>query len=54
MISVIEKGLILRALQRMKGNQVQAAQILGMNRSTLRGKMDKYHIKKDVMVSDEE
>jgi nitrogen regulation protein NR(I) len=54
MLSTIEKGLILRALQRMKGNQVQAAQLLGMNRSTLRGKMDKYHIKKDVTVSDEE
>jgi nitrogen regulation protein NR(I) len=36
MISVLEKGLILRALQRTRGNQVQAAQLLGMNRSTLR------------------
>ncbi|RPJ04816.1 MAG: sigma-54-dependent Fis family transcriptional regulator, partial [Deltaproteobacteria bacterium] len=54
MISVVEKELILRALQRTKGNQLQAAQLLGMNRSTLRGKMDKYHIKKDVMVSEEE
>lgn len=54
MISTIEKGLILRALQKTRGNQVHAAQLLGMNRSTLRGKMDKYHIKKDVMVSEEE
>jgi DNA-binding NtrC family response regulator len=53
MISVIEKGLILRALQKTRGNQLQAAQILGMNRSTLRGKMEKYHIKKDVRVSEE-
>ena len=53
MISVIEKGLILRALQKSRGNQLQAAQILGMNRSTLRGKMEKYHIKKKVMVSEE-
>jgi len=54
MLSIMEKGLILRALQRTGGNQVQAAQLLGMNRSTLRGKMDKYHIKKDVLVSEEE
>jgi len=54
MLSTIEKGLILRALQKTRGNQVHAAQILGMNRSTLRGKMDKYHIKKDVRVSEEE
>jgi DNA-binding NtrC family response regulator len=54
LLSVIEKGMILRALQKKRGNQVQAAQLLGMNRSTLRGKMDKYHIKKDVLVSEEE
>jgi DNA-binding NtrC family response regulator len=54
MISSLERGLILRALQRTKGNQVQAAQLLGINRSTLRSKMDKYHIKKEVLVSEEE
>ncbi len=53
-ISTIERGFILRALQKTKGNQVQAAQLLGINRSTLRGKMDRYHIKKEVMVSEEE
>jgi transcriptional regulator with PAS, ATPase and Fis domain len=54
MISTLEKGLILRALQKTKGNQVQAALLLGINRSTLRGKMERYHIKKDVLVSEEE
>ena len=54
MVSALEKGLILRALQKTKGNQVQAALLLGINRSTLRGKMERYHIKKDVMVSEEE
>jgi DNA-binding NtrC family response regulator len=54
MISSLERGLILRALQRTKGNQVQAAQVLGINRSTLRTKMQKYHIKKEVLVSEEE
>jgi DNA-binding NtrC family response regulator len=54
MISTLEKGFILRALQKTKGNQVQAALLLGINRSTLRGKMERYNIKKDVLVSKEE
>ena len=54
MISTIERGLILRGLQKTKGNQVQAAQLLGINRSTLRGKMERYHIRKEVLVSEEE
>jgi nitrogen regulation protein NR(I) len=54
MISILERGLILRALQKTKGNQVQAAQLLGINRSTLRSKMERYHIKKEVLVSEEE
>jgi DNA-binding protein Fis len=54
MISSVEKGMILRALQKTKGNQVQAALLLGINRSTLRSKMDRYHIKKDTLVSEEE
>ena len=54
MISILERGLILRALQKTKGNQVQAALLLGINRSTLRSKMEKYNIKKEVVVSEEE
>jgi len=54
MVSAIEKGLIIRALQKTSGNQVQAASLLGINRSTLRGRMDRYHIKKEVVVSEED
>jgi len=54
MVSAIEKGLIIRALQKTNGNQVQAASLLGINRSTLRGKMDRYHIKKEIWVGEEE
>ncbi len=54
LISILEKGLILRALRKTKGNQVQAAQLLGINRSTLRGKIDRYRIKKEVLVSEDE
>jgi nitrogen regulation protein NR(I) len=54
MISTLERGLILRALKKTQGNQVQAAQILGINRGTLRSKMERYHIRKEVLVSEEE
>jgi two-component system, NtrC family, response regulator AtoC len=54
MISVLERGLILRALQKTGGNQLKAALLLGIHRSTLRGKMEKYNIKKEVLVSEEE
>jgi nitrogen regulation protein NR(I) len=54
MISALERGLILRALQKTKGNQLKAAALLGIHRSTLRGKMEKYNIKKEVLVSEEE
>ena len=54
MVSIIEKGLILRALQRTGGNQIQATHILGINRGTLRGKMERYNIKKEVLVSGNE
>ncbi len=44
-MSVIEKALIIRALNETHGNQLQAAQILGINRNTLRNKIEKYAIK---------
>jgi DNA-binding NtrC family response regulator len=53
MISMLERGLILRALQKTGGNQLKAALLLGINRITLRGKMERYHIKKEVFVSEE-
>jgi nitrogen regulation protein NR(I) len=54
LMSSLEKAMILRALQKTKGNQVQAALLLGINRSTLRSKMERYHIKKEVLVGEEE
>ena len=49
---IIEKGLIIRALKEAKGNQSKTAQILGINRNTLRNKIEKYKIKidKDVKI----
>lgn len=41
----IEKPLIKIVLQEVKGNQVCAAGILGINRNTLRKKINQYGIK---------
>jgi two-component system nitrogen regulation response regulator GlnG len=43
-IGIVEKALIREALQRTDGNQVHAAELLGLNRSTLRKKRREYAI----------
>ncbi len=44
LISAIERPLIARALQETEGNQIQAAELLGLNRNTLRKKIHELHI----------
>ena len=44
-ISSVERPLIEVVLHRVGGNQTQAAEILGMNRNTLRKKIKTYGIK---------
>lgn len=44
LISAIERPLITKALQETKGNQIQAAELLGLNRNTLRKKIHALHI----------
>lgn len=39
-----EKRIILLALRATQGNQLRAAQLLGINRATLRKRMIKHHI----------
>jgi len=41
----VEKPLIEVVLTKVRGNQTQAAQLLGLNRNTLRKKMKAYGIK---------
>ena len=43
----VERPLIIQTLHLTKGNQIKAAQILGLNRNTLRKKIDWLHISKD-------
>ncbi|MBP6529927.1 MAG: Fis family transcriptional regulator [Burkholderiales bacterium] len=47
-IGSVEKTLISDVLVRTRGNQSEAAGMLGINRNTLRAKLDKYKIKPTV------
>jgi Fis family transcriptional regulator len=44
-INCVEKPLIETVLHRLQGNQSHAAQVLGINRNTLRKKMKAHGIK---------
>lgn len=44
LISAVERPLITSALQETRGNQIQAAELLGLNRNTLRKKIVDLHI----------
>ena len=45
-VEEIEKPLIEAVLERVEGNQLKAAKMLGINRNTLRAKIKKLDIKK--------
>jgi Fis family transcriptional regulator len=40
----VERALLASMLERAQGNQTQAADMLGMNRNTLRAKLAKYDL----------
>ena len=44
-IHSVEKPLIEEVIQHANGNQTKAAELLGINRNTLRNKIKQYHIK---------
>lgn len=44
-IQQVERPLIELALRNFRGNQMRAAQMLGINRNTLRKKIESYRIK---------
>jgi DNA-binding protein Fis len=44
LISAVERPLITSALRETQGNQIQAAELLGLNRNTLRKKIADLHI----------
>jgi Fis family transcriptional regulator len=43
-IAHVERALLASMLERSKGNQTHAAEMLGLNRNTLRAKLAKYKL----------
>jgi Fis family transcriptional regulator len=44
-ISNVERAMLASVMTRANGNQTQAADMLGVNRNTLRSKLNKYGIR---------
>ncbi|MEW6160047.1 MAG: sigma-54 dependent transcriptional regulator [Verrucomicrobiota bacterium] len=49
-IPAVERELIINALAETKGNQVQAAKLLGITRATLRKRVEKFGIKQELHI----
>jgi two-component system nitrogen regulation response regulator GlnG len=49
-IPAVERELIVQALLITQGNQVQAAKLLGITRSTLRKRVEKFGIKQGLAI----
>jgi two-component system nitrogen regulation response regulator GlnG len=49
-LPAVERELIIQALLETKGNQVQAAKLLGITRATLRKRVEKFHIKQALAI----
>jgi two-component system nitrogen regulation response regulator GlnG len=49
-LPAVERELIIQALLETKGNQVQAAKLLGITRATLRKRVEKFHIKQELAI----
>ncbi|MCX8157705.1 MAG: sigma-54 dependent transcriptional regulator [Verrucomicrobiae bacterium] len=50
LLPAVERELVLQALRETGGNQVQAARLLGMTRATLRKRMERYGIRRQISV----
>ena len=50
-IPAVERELVINALAETKGNQVQAAKLLGITRATLRKRVAKFNIRQELSVS---
>jgi DNA-binding protein Fis len=48
-VGLVEKPLLRAVLRETRGNQVRAAQILGINRNTLRKKLNEHGIDPDAV-----
>ena len=46
----MERELVIQALKEMEGNQVHAAKLLGITRATLRKRIEKYGIQRELKI----
>ena len=49
-LPAVERELVIEALKETRGNQVQAARMLGITRATLRKRIEKFAIRKDLVI----
>jgi two-component system nitrogen regulation response regulator GlnG len=47
-LPALERELVIHALKETRGNQVQAAKLLGITRATLRKRMEKFGIRQEL------
>jgi two-component system nitrogen regulation response regulator GlnG len=50
-IPAVERALVIQALKETKGNQVHAAKLLGITRATLRKRIEKFGIHRDLTIT---
>ena len=50
-LPAVERELVIEALKETQGNQVRAAKLLGITRATLRKRVDKFGIRRELNVS---
>ena len=50
-LPAVERELVIEALRETQGNQVRAAKLLGITRATLRKRVDKFGIRRELSVS---
>jgi two-component system nitrogen regulation response regulator GlnG len=49
-LPAVERELVICALEETKGNQVQAAKLLGITRATLRKRIEKFGIQRELSI----
>lgn len=49
-LPAVERELIIQALSNTQGNQVRAAQLLGITRATLRKRIERFNIKREMLI----
>ena len=50
LIPAVERELVIQALKETNGNQVHAAKLLGITRATLRKRLDKFAIQRELTI----